>query len=49
MNRLVKQPVTEKDFWRPPPQGFMKYNIDGASKGNPAIAGYCGVLRDEKG
>jgi len=27
----------------------MKYNIDGASKGNPGIASYGGVLRDEKG
>ena len=27
----------------------MKFNIDGASKGNPGIAGYGGVLRDENG
>ncbi len=27
----------------------MKYNIDGASKGNPGIAGFGGVLRDENG
>ena len=27
----------------------MKFNIDGASKGNPGTAGYGGVLRDEQG
>jgi len=46
---LVKQLVTDKDFWHPPPQGFMKCNIDGASKGNLSMAGYGGVIRDEKG
>lgn len=38
-----------KDFWHPPPEGYFKYNIDGASKGNPGIAGYGGVLRDAEG
>ena len=27
----------------------MKCNIDGASKGNPGMAGYGGVIRAEKG
>lgn len=27
----------------------MKFNIDGASKGNPGTVGYRGVLRDEHG
>ena len=27
----------------------MKFNIDGASKGNPGAAGYSGVIRDDKG
>lgn len=31
-NRLVGQLVTDKDYWHPPPQGYMKCNIDGASK-----------------
>jgi len=35
------------DFWHPPPKGYLKYNIDGVSKGNLGIAGYGGVLRDE--
>jgi len=37
------------DFGHPPPKGYLKYNIDGASKGNPSTAGYGGVLRDENG
>ena len=27
----------------------MKCNIDGASKGNPCMVGYGGVIRDENG
>lgn len=38
-----------KEFWHPPSKGYLKYNIDGASKGNPGIAGFGGVLRDEEG
>ena len=37
-----------KDIWQPP-HGFLKINIDGASKGNPGMAGFGGVIRDEKG
>jgi len=36
-----------KDFWNPPLEGFLKYNIDGASKGNPGMEVVGGVLRDE--
>jgi len=25
----------EKDFWNPPPKNYLKFNINGASKGNP--------------
>lgn len=39
----------ENEFWHPPPKGYLKLNIDGASKCNPRIAGYGGVLRDEEG
>eukprot|EP00253_Pinus_taeda_P024910 PITA_24910 len=38
----------ELDFWQPPPKGFLKFNVDGASKGNPDTAGHGGVLRDDK-
>jgi len=44
--RIVER---EKEFWHPPPNGYLKCNIDGASKSNPATAGYGGVLRDEDG
>ena len=37
------------DIWKPPPHGFLKVNIDGASKGNPGLAGFGGVTRDEQG
>lgn len=33
----------------PPLAGYLKYNIDEASKGNPGTAGYGGVSRDERG
>lgn len=38
---------TKQDYWHPPPQGFLKYNINGASKGNLGTASFGGVLRDE--
>ena len=38
-----------KDIWQPPPHGFLKINIDGASKGNPGMAGFGEVIRDEQG
>lgn len=39
----------ELDFWHPPPKGFLKFNIDGASKGNPSKSGHGEVLRDGRG
>lgn len=40
---------TKQDFRHPPPQGFLKFNIDGASKGNRTTVGFGGILRDENG
>lgn len=37
------------NIWKPPPHGFLKVNIDWASKGNPGLVGFGGVIRDEKG
>lgn len=39
----------EKDFWHPPLKNYLKFNIDGASKGNPRKASFGGVLRNEEG
>jgi hypothetical protein len=30
------------------PQGFVKLNFDGASKGNPRLASYGGLIRDQE-
>jgi ribonuclease HI len=35
--------------WAPPPTGFLKLNFDGATKGNPGVAGAGGVIRDSGG
>lgn len=40
---------TEKDCWKPPPRNYLKLNISGASKGNPRVAGFGGVLWNEEG
>lgn len=31
--------------WIPPPEGFLKFNVDGSSKGNPGASGIGGLLR----
>lgn len=49
LNRKERDLDMEKEIWQPPPKGYLKCNIDGASKSNPGIAGYGGVLRDEEG
>lgn len=57
MQRIIPQGLNrkkiamdiEKDFWHPPPIGYLKYNIDGDSKGNLGTTGYGGVLGDEEG
>lgn len=36
-------------LWVKPPSGWVKLHVDGASKGNPGIAGYGGVFRDHTG
>ncbi|KAH1123344.1 hypothetical protein J1N35_006504 [Gossypium stocksii] len=35
--------------WIPPDAGSLKFNVDGASRGNPKRAGCGGVLRDDNG
>eukprot|EP00253_Pinus_taeda_P023451 PITA_23451 len=35
--------------WQPPPEACLKLNFDGASRGNPGIAGIGGVIRNHRG
>jgi len=43
----VSQTNVDINIWKPHPHGFLKVNIDGASKGNPGLAGFGGAIRDE--
>lgn len=48
--RLVhkqKEPRTVE--WRPPFDGTLKFNVDGAARGAPGVAGAGGILRDWEG
>jgi len=36
-------------LWSPLPEGFIKLNFDGASKGNPGEAGFGVVFHNRKG
>ena len=47
--QIIKNNSVEKAFWQPPSHGFLKFNINGASKGNPREVGYGGIVRDEEG
>ena len=35
--------------WEKPPFGLVKLNMDGSADGNPGLAGYGGLLRDDHG
>ena len=35
--------------WSLPPEGSLKLNIDGSSKGNPGLSGRGAVLRNHRG
>ncbi|GAU51630.1 hypothetical protein TSUD_414540 [Trifolium subterraneum] len=41
-----KTPVIKEIIWQPPLFNWIKCNIDGASKGNPGLAGCGGVFRN---
>jgi len=49
LTKGVSQISANINIWQPPLHGFLKVNIDKASKGNPGLAGFGGVIRDEKG
>jgi len=40
--------VAKKVKWECPPEGWIKYNTDGASRGNPGLSSYAFCLRDER-
>ncbi|KAH0664942.1 hypothetical protein KY285_026148 [Solanum tuberosum] len=44
----TKMKVT-KVIWKFPPASWVKYNTDGASRGNPGLSSYAFCLRDDKG
>ncbi|KAH0711352.1 hypothetical protein KY289_007311 [Solanum tuberosum] len=44
----TKMKVT-KVMWEFPPARWVKYNIDGASRGNPGLSSYAFCLKDDKG
>ncbi|KAK4722571.1 hypothetical protein R3W88_012804 [Solanum pinnatisectum] len=38
-----------KVLWEYPPEGWLKYNTDGASRGNPCLSSYAFCLRNDRG
>jgi len=53
-NPLIANPIAKGISesliqWFPPPEGWVKLNVDGASKGNPGLAGAGGLLRGQYG
>jgi ribonuclease HI len=48
VSRLPQLQVGECN-WKPPPEGSLKLNFNGASKGNPGQIGTGGVIRDGQG
>ncbi|CAL1398877.1 unnamed protein product [Linum trigynum] len=47
--RMIQEERVESIGWLAPPRGWMKLNVDGASAGNPGIAGAGGLIRDDQG
>ena len=43
-NQIIKLTPRSPDKWEPSPQGSLKLNFDGASKGNPGEAGFGDVI-----
>lgn len=47
--RSQQSPQSESNSWNYPPVGWLKLNFDGASRGNPGMAGIGGIIRNHKG
>ena len=45
----IKCKIVKQVRWEKPCSGWLKLNTDGASMGNPGLAGGGGLLRDEDG
>lgn len=41
--------VVRKGDWFPPPQGLVKFNVDGSARGSPVASGIGGILRNSSG
>ena len=41
--------INNPEAWEPPPSNMFKLNFDGASKGNPGLAGFGGAIRNSEG
>eukprot|EP00253_Pinus_taeda_P007373 PITA_07373 len=46
--RHQQQPNSEVNRWNCPPEGVLKLNFDGASRGNPGRASIGGVIRNQE-
>jgi len=44
-----QKPSTVPIGWSRPPEGFLKLNFDGASRGNPSLAGIGGIIWNHEG
>ncbi|KAF5180300.1 Ribonuclease h domain, partial [Thalictrum thalictroides] len=47
--RFKSPPKVIECYWSLPPEGWIKVNMDGASKGNPGVAGWGAVSRRDDG
>ncbi|OMO58103.1 hypothetical protein CCACVL1_25585 [Corchorus capsularis] len=45
----VKSKEAVQASWKKPDFGVLKFNVDGAAKGKPGLAGICGILRNHQG
>ncbi|KEH30503.1 hypothetical protein MTR_4g073630 [Medicago truncatula] len=49
LGRTSKHHVVRHVCWYPPPEGYIKVNVDDSYFGNPANAGFGGLLRNDRG